>query len=57
MSKRIFKYILEEVEKDLVPSRKSTRLAPTLKVAICLKFLAEGSYQQAVGKDFNLNVS
>lgn len=57
MTKKAFDYVLGEVKKDLADPKRSSDLSPTLKLAICLKFLAEGSYQQAVGKDFHLNVA
>lgn len=49
--------MLKEIEGDFPVATKSGGLSPMLKLAICLKFLAEGSYQQGVGKDFHFNVA
>lgn len=57
LTKRAFLYVLSEVEKDLPAANRSSGLPPAIKLAICLKFLAEGSYQHAVGRDFYLNVA
>lgn len=51
LSKNAFKYVLEELNKNLPPVTKSSSLTPEFKLGACLRFLAEGGYQNGVGQD------
>ncbi|XP_058064978.1 putative nuclease HARBI1, partial [Anopheles bellator] len=56
ISKEMFLTILSEIETKFPPS-KGAGLTPKEKLAATLRFLAEGSYQQSVGQDWNVAIA
>ncbi|XP_053662813.1 putative nuclease HARBI1 [Anopheles marshallii] len=56
VSKEIFLDILNEIEPKFPPVR-AKGLTPKEMLAATLRFLAEGSYQNGTGKDFNLAIA
>uniref|UniRef100_A0AAG5DR79 DDE Tnp4 domain-containing protein n=2 Tax=Anopheles atroparvus TaxID=41427 RepID=A0AAG5DR79_ANOAO len=56
VSKEIFLDILKEIEPKFPPVR-AKGLTPKEMLAATLRFLAEGSYQNGVGKDFNIAIA
>ncbi|XP_052870595.1 putative nuclease HARBI1, partial [Anopheles cruzii] len=56
ISKEMFLTILSEIEAKF-PPLKGAGLTPKDKLAATLRFLAEGSYQHGVGKDWNVAIA
>ncbi|XP_062540232.1 putative nuclease HARBI1 isoform X2 [Armigeres subalbatus] len=56
LNKEAFQYILDEIKDDF-PSQKQGGLSVERKLAACLRFFAEGSYQHGTGKDFDIAVA
>ncbi|XP_050079249.1 uncharacterized protein LOC126566774 [Anopheles maculipalpis] len=56
VSKEIFLDILNEIEPKFPPVRVKG-LTPKEVLAATLRFLAEGSYQNGTGKDFNIAIA
>lgn len=57
MSKTQFAEVLEYVKDDLESGRRCSKLAPSLKLAIALRFYATGAYQRTLGEEYMLAVS
>lgn len=55
LPKSAFQYVLGEIEKSFPPKRSSA-LCPEEKLAVTLRFLAEGNYQHGTGQDFNIAI-
>lgn len=53
LSKIAFAYVLEQIRSTIRPTRCSA-LSAEEKLATCLRFFAEGSYQHRTGQDFNI---
>ncbi|XP_049316656.1 putative nuclease HARBI1 isoform X2 [Bactrocera dorsalis] len=56
LSKDAFMYVLDSM-KEKCPTNLSLSISPMLKLCCVLRFLAHGSYQQTVGKDFQLGIA
>lgn len=57
LSKAAFSYVLKELKTKLPPVIKSSSLTPEFKLAACLRFLAEGGYQNGVGQDHFVGIA
>lgn len=53
----MFNVILSQIEQHFKPTKHKDAIPPILKLANTLRFLAEGSYQQAVGQDFLIGMA
>ncbi|XP_065092850.1 putative nuclease HARBI1 [Ochlerotatus camptorhynchus] len=56
LNKEAFLYILGEITDEFPPQRQGA-LSVKEKLAACLRFFAEGSYQHGTGKDFDVAVA
>ncbi|XP_055902903.1 putative nuclease HARBI1 [Eupeodes corollae] len=57
LNKAAFKYVLRELKQKLPPIVRSSSVSAELKLAACLRFLANGGYQDGVGQDFNFGMA
>ncbi|KAL0849490.1 hypothetical protein ABMA28_013767 [Loxostege sticticalis] len=57
VNKVVFHKILQILEPVVPETQRSNGIPFPLKVLITLSFLASGSHQKSVGKDFNVNIS
>lgn len=54
LSKSAFQYVLNILNEVLPPAVGCSSISPQLQLAACLRFFAEGGYQEGVGKDFHV---
>ncbi|XP_055544846.1 putative nuclease HARBI1 [Wyeomyia smithii] len=56
LNKTAFRNVLSEIENDFPPQRHGG-LSVSDKLAACLRFFAEGSYQHGTGKDYDVAIA
>ncbi|XP_049301923.1 putative nuclease HARBI1 [Bactrocera dorsalis] len=56
LNKDAFMYVLDKI-KDKFHCRMSSSITPMLKLCAALRFFAHGSYQQAIGNEFQLGLA
>ncbi|XP_067637597.1 uncharacterized protein [Eurosta solidaginis] len=54
LNKLAFQYVLDILRREMPPARNSWSISPELKLESCLRFFAEGGYQNGTGQDFNI---
>lgn len=57
LSRETFKKLLDDTQDQFVVHSKSSAIPPILKLAVTLRFLAEGSYQRGVGQDYLIGMA
>ncbi|XP_055614942.1 putative nuclease HARBI1 [Toxorhynchites rutilus septentrionalis] len=56
LNKTAFRYIVQEIKNEF-PRQKKGGLSVTDKLAVCLRFFAEGSYQHGASKDYDVAIA
>ncbi|XP_053959721.1 putative nuclease HARBI1 [Anastrepha ludens] len=57
LNKIAFQYVLNILKREMLPVIKTWSISPELKLEACLRFFAEGGYQNGTGQDFNIGMA
>ncbi|XP_017470682.1 PREDICTED: putative nuclease HARBI1 [Rhagoletis zephyria] len=57
LNKTAFNYVLQKIKPQIKNGIRTTAVSKTIKLAVTLRFLGQGSYQTSVGNDFHLGLS
>ncbi|XP_017494493.1 PREDICTED: uncharacterized protein LOC108382626 [Rhagoletis zephyria] len=57
LNKVAYKHVLRIICNKMPPVIKSTAISHQQKLSVCLRLLAEGSYQNGVGKDYMVGIA